>query len=60
VVGDGDATMIVREDGKDVPLLVDGKPVTLRDALAKLAADGTLGKGGLVMLDTDGTPLPHP
>jgi hypothetical protein len=58
VVGDGDATMIVREDGKDVPLLVDGKSVTLRDALAKLAADGTLGKGGLLVLDTDGKPIP--
>jgi predicted Zn-dependent peptidase len=58
VVGDGDATMIVREDGKDVPLLVDGKPVTLRDALARLAADNTLGKGGLLVLDTDGKPIP--
>jgi predicted Zn-dependent peptidase len=59
VVGDGDATMIVRAaDGKDVPLEVDGKKLTLREALAKLAADGTLGKGGLLTLDTDGKPIP--
>jgi zinc protease len=62
VVGDGDATMIVRQgsgkDAKDVPLVVDGKTLTLRDALTKLAADGTLGKGGLLTLDTDGKPIP--
>jgi zinc protease len=58
VVGDGDAAMIVREDGKDAPLVLDGKPVTLREALAKLAADGTLGKGGLLQLDADGKPAP--
>ena len=57
VVGDGDAPMIVREDGKDVPFVVDGKPVTLRDALARLAAEETLGKGGMLVLDADGKPI---
>lgn len=58
IVGDGDAEMIVRtEDGKDVPFVVDGKPVTLRDALTRLAADDTLGKGGLLVLDADGKPI---
>ncbi len=58
VVGDGDAAMVVRQDKQDVPLLVDGKPVTLREALAKLAVDETFGKGGLLVLDADGRPLP--
>jgi zinc protease len=56
VVGDGDAEMKVRVDGKDVPLLKDGKAVTLRTALADLAARGDVGTGGLVELDTDGRP----
>jgi zinc protease len=54
VVGDGDAEMKVRVDGKDVPYLKDGKPLTLRAALADLAARGDVGTGGLVELDTDG------
>jgi predicted Zn-dependent peptidase len=54
VVGDGDAEMKIRVDGKDVPYLKDGKPVTLRTALADLAARGDVGTGGLVELDTDG------
>jgi predicted Zn-dependent peptidase len=58
VVGNGAAPMIVREDGKDVPLMLDGKQLTLRDALARLAADGTFGKGGLVELDADAGRLP--
>jgi predicted Zn-dependent peptidase len=58
VVGDGSAEMKVRTDGKDVPLLKDGKPVTLRTALADLAARGDVGTGGLVELDTDGRPKP--
>ena len=58
VVGDGDAPVIVREDGKDVPLMADGKQLTLRDALEKLAAERTLGPGGLLVLDPDGKPLP--
>ena len=54
VVGDGNAPVIVRQDGKDVPLTKDGKQLTLREALADLAARGDVGQGGLVELDTDG------
>ncbi len=57
VVGDGNAPVIVRQDGKDVPLTKDGKPLTLRDALTDLAARGDVGQGGLMELDTDGRPL---
>lgn len=58
VVGDGDAKLIVRDaSGKDVPYVKDGKQLTLREALADLAASGTVGKGALVELDTDGNPL---
>ena len=46
--------MIVRDGKADKPLLENGKPVTLRDALTELAASGKVGKGGLVVLDTDG------
>ena len=54
VVGDADAKMIVRDaSGKDVPYLKDGQQLTLRQALADLAARGDVGGGGLVMLDTD-------
>ncbi len=56
VVGDGDAEMKVRQDDKDVPYTKDGKPMTLRAALADLAARGDVGTGGLVELDTDGHP----
>jgi zinc protease len=58
VVGDGDAKVIVRNDGKDVPHLKDGKPLTLRESLADLAARGDVGIGGLIELDTDGRPKP--
>jgi zinc protease len=54
VVGDANAKMIQRVDGKDVPLQKDGKDVTLKDALADLLVAGTLGKGELVVLDADG------
>jgi len=54
VVGDGDAMVKVRKDGKDVPLMVNGKPVKLRDSLQMLVASGKLGKGKLVTLDVDG------
>ena len=60
VVGDGNAPMIVRDGKQDVPLVEDGKPVTLRAVLAKAAADGTFGKGGLVVLDADGKPVATP
>ena len=43
--------------GKDVPLVKDGKQLTLREALADLAARGDVGAGGLIELDTDGRPL---
>ncbi|MCE9575454.1 MAG: insulinase family protein [Deltaproteobacteria bacterium] len=59
VVGDGDAPVIVNTGkNQNEPYLIDGKPATLRQALAKLAADGTLGTGGLVTLDTDGAIIP--
>lgn len=57
VVGDGDAKVIVREGGKDVPLVKDGKQLTLHEALADLATRGDVGAGGLVELDTDGKPV---
>ncbi|MGE0547880.1 MAG: insulinase family protein [Kofleriaceae bacterium] len=63
VVGDGDAKMIARApgdkdqpSGKDVPYTKDGKQLTLREALADLAARGELGQGALVELDVDGNP----
>ncbi|MGE0870111.1 MAG: insulinase family protein [Kofleriaceae bacterium] len=57
VVGDGDAKMIARDAaGKDVPYTKEGKQLTLREALADLAARGELGPGALVELDTDGNP----
>ena len=34
----------------------DGKQLTLREALADLAARGDVGAGGLVELDRDGKP----
>ena len=54
VVGDASAPMIIRDGKTDKPLVVDGKTITLRDALTSLATAGTLGKGGLVVLDADG------
>jgi len=58
VVGDGSTPVIVHEGGADKPLLRDGKPVTVRQALDELVAAGTLGKGGLLIVDADGKPLP--
>lgn len=58
VVGDGSTQVIVHEGGADKPLLRDGKPVTIRQALDELVAAGTLGKGGLLIVDADGRPLP--
>jgi predicted Zn-dependent peptidase len=63
IIGDGSAPQIARitgPDGKptDGPLNdADGKQVTLRDALVKLAGDKTLGDGGFVELDVDGKVL---
>ncbi|HTL39070.1 MAG TPA: pitrilysin family protein [Kofleriaceae bacterium] len=64
VVGDGDAKMIVDDPkGGDLPkdrkkpYEVDGRQLTLREALQKLAATGDVGAGGLVELDVDGKPI---
>ncbi|HVK85817.1 MAG TPA: pitrilysin family protein [Kofleriaceae bacterium] len=57
VVGDGDAKVVVRKGKEDVPYEKDGKQLTLREALADLAARGDVGQGGLVELDTDGNPI---
>ncbi len=54
VVGDANAPLKVRVDGKDKPLLVDGKQVKLLQGLKMLLASGKLGKGKLVILDADG------
>lgn len=70
VVGDGDAPMNVGEPEtvtdpatgkqktvwKRVPYKKGDKQLTLREALADLAARGDVGAGGLVELDTDGRP----
>jgi predicted Zn-dependent peptidase len=58
VVGDANAAMKKREGTTDIPMLKDGKPVTLRQSMADLLAAGTLGKGELVVLDADGKPVP--
>ena len=57
VVGDGNAKMISRVNGKDVPYMKDGKQLTLREALADLAARGDVGRGGFVELDPDAKPI---
>jgi predicted Zn-dependent peptidase len=65
VVGDGDAPMIHIEGAKkdkfkDEDLMKGDKHVTLREALADLAASGNVGKGGLVELDADGRVIHSP
>jgi zinc protease len=66
IVGDGDAKMIVHNPSapKDappnvrrLPYAIDGKQLTLREALAELAKRGDVGAGGLVELDVDGKSL---
>ncbi len=57
VVGDGDAKVVSRVDGKDIPYMKDGKQLTLRESLAELAARGDVGPGGLVELDPDAKPI---
>jgi zinc protease len=70
VVGDGNAKVIVGVPKKEIdpetkkertiwtrePHLKDGKQLTLREALADLAARGDVGAGALVELDRDGRP----
>jgi len=60
VVGNGDEPVIARVADaagvRDLPYAPDGVQLTLRDALATLAARGDVGDGGLVELDTDGRP----
>ncbi|MBK9036127.1 MAG: insulinase family protein [Myxococcales bacterium] len=58
VVGDATAPMIVRDGATDKPLMRGDKQLTLREALELLVADGTLGPGGLLVLDADGQPVP--
>ena len=58
VIGDASAKMIVRDGKQDVPMMRDGKQLTLIEALRELADSGQLGKGGLVVLDADARPLP--
>lgn len=58
VVGDGSVPVIIRDGGVDKPLLRDGQPVTIRQALDELVKAGTLGAGGLLVLDADGKPVP--
>ncbi len=62
VVGDGNAKMIVDDpsqpkDKRRVPYMKNGSQLTLREALVDLAANGNVGRGGLVELDVDGRPL---
>jgi zinc protease len=56
VVGDGSTPVVVRDGKKDVPLMKDGKQLTMIEALRDLAASGVLGKGELVVLDADALP----
>lgn len=62
VVGDGSTKVVVHDphaakdapiDQRNPPYLKDGKQLTLREALADVAARGDVGAGGLVELDAD-------
>jgi predicted Zn-dependent peptidase len=59
VVGDGAVPIVSRDAAtdQDIPCVSHGAPVTLREALAALAASGDVGRGGLVQLDADGRVL---
>ncbi len=57
VVGDASAKVIQRDGKQDVPLMKDGKQLTVLEALQELASSGKLGAGGLVVLDADARPL---
>jgi zinc protease len=57
IVGDADAKLTERKDGKDVPWLKDGAPVTLHNALADAVKQGRFGPGALVMIDANAKPI---
>lgn len=57
VIGDANAKVIHRVDGKDVPLEKNGAQLTLLAALEDLVASGKLGKGSVVRVDADGKPV---
>ena len=63
VVGNAAEPVIVRvpdgetPNGRDVPYVKAGAQLTLREALAELAASGDVGGGGLIELDSDGRAL---
>lgn len=54
VVGDAEGPMIVRENGKDIPFQQDGKTISLKEGLQKLASELDSKKGRLVILDENG------
>jgi len=58
VVGDATTPVVTRDGKQDVPLVSGDKQLTLIEALRELAASGTLGKGGLEVLDADALPAP--
>lgn len=69
VVGNGDEKMIIDDANapkgalpkdRKKPYEVNGKQVTLREALQDLAQKGTVGTGGFVELDVDGRPVTTP
>lgn len=71
IVGDGNTKMIVGVPKQEIdpdtkaaktvwvrePYMKDGKQLTMREALADLAARSALGAGALVELDRDGNPV---
>lgn len=57
VVGDASGKMIHRVGDKDEPLEKDGAQMTLLESLEDLLASGKLGKGTVVRLNVDGTPI---
>jgi predicted Zn-dependent peptidase len=69
IVGNGDEKMIVDDPNapkgalpkdRKKPYEVNGKQVTLREALQDIAQKGTVGTGGFVELDVDGRPVTTP
>jgi predicted Zn-dependent peptidase len=69
VVGNGDEKMILDDPNapkgalpkdRKKPYEVNGKQLTLREALQQVAQKGTVGTGGFVELDVDGRPVTTP